>query len=167
MKAVFNVSDQRLRDVAKRPADGSPVIIQMDYGKPATARSITYATKCNLKALVIASQMPTSWADDALGQGMKPIPPLGELEASDDAKVWRPVCPLPGTGYQQDSWVQQTVAFPAATARYFRMKINVTTDTLKLVDVALHGEARIDQWEKKSGERGRFFLPRSHAKLFS
>ncbi len=166
LKAVFNVGDQRLRDVAERPVDGSPVIIQMDYGKPATARSITYATKCNLKALVIASQVPTSWADDALGQGVKPIPPLGELEASDDAKVWRPVCQLPGTGYQQDSWVQQTVAFPAATARYFRMKINVTTDTLKLVDVALHGEARIDQWEKKSGNVVDFSYP-DHTPAYS
>ncbi len=159
LKAVFNVDDQRLRDVANRPADGSPVIIQMDYGKPATARSITYATKCNMKALVIASQTPTSWADDALGQGVKPIPPLGELEASDDGKAWRTVCHLPGTGYQQDSWVQQTVAFPAATARYFRMKIKVTTDTLKLVDVALRGEARIDQWEKKAANVADFSYP--------
>ncbi len=166
LKQVFNVDDQRLRDVAKRPADGSPLIIEMDYGKPATARSITYSTKCALKALVIASQMPTSWADDFYGQGMKPIPPLGELESSDDAKVWRPVCPLPGNGYQQDSWTQQTVAFPAATARYFRMKINVTTDTLKLVDVALRGESRIDQWEKKSGNVADFSYP-DHTPAYS
>ena len=149
-KQLFN-SDDSAMQVPKPPADGSPVLIQLDYGQPATARSITYSTKCKFKALVIASQMPTSWADDFYGQGMRPIPPLGELEASDDAQVWRPVCQLSGTGYQQDYWIQKTLSFPATTARYFRLKLDVTPEVLKLGGFALHGEARIDQWEEKSG----------------
>ncbi len=159
IKQLFNGDDSTLQDLIKRTADGSPVLIQLDYGKPATARSITYSTKCKFKALVIASQMPTSWADDYYGQGMKPIPTLGELEASDDARVWRPVCRLPGTGYQQDYWIQQTVSFPATTARYFRLKLDVTTDVIKLGGFDLHGEARIDQWEKKSGNVVDFSYP--------
>jgi hypothetical protein len=158
LKQLFNSDDSTMQDL-KPPADGSPVLIQLDYGQPATARSITYSTKCKFKALVIATQMPTSWADDYYGQGMKPILPLGELEASDDAQVWRPVCRLPGTGYQQDYWIQQTVAFPATTARYFRLKLDVTPDVLKLGGFALRGEARIDQWEKKSGNVVDFSYP--------
>ena len=150
LKQLFNSDGSNLQDL-NSPADGSPVLIQLDYGRPATARSITYSTKCKFKALVIATQTPTSWADDYYGQNMKPIPPIGELEASDDARVWRPVSRLPATGYQQDYWTQQTVSFPATTARYFRLKLNVTTEVLKLGDFALRGEARIDQWEKKSG----------------
>ena len=150
LKQLFNSEASNLEDF-KRPADGSPVLIQLDYGRPTTARSITYSTKCKFKALVIASQMPTSWADDFYGQGMRPIPPLGELEASDDAQVWRPVCQLSGTGYQQDYWIRKTLSFPTTTARYFRLKLDVTPDVLKLGGFALRGEARIDQWEEKSG----------------
>ena len=158
LKQLFNGDDSTMQDL-KRPDDANSMLIQLDYGKPATARSLTYSTKCALKALVIASQVPTSWADNALGQGMSPIPPIGELEASDDGQGWRPVCRLPGTGYQQDHWIQQTVSFPATTARYFRLKLDFTTATLKLGGVALRGEARIDQWEKKSGNVVDFSYP--------
>ncbi len=158
LKRFFSSDGSAIQDL-KPPADGSPVLIQLDYGQPATARSITYSTKCKRKALVIATQMPTSWADGYYGQGMKPIPPVGELEASDDARAWRPVCRLPGTGYQQDSWLQQTVSFPATTARYFRLKLDVSADLLKLGGFALRGEARIDQWEKKSGNVVDFSYP--------
>jgi hypothetical protein len=158
LKQLFDSDDAKLQDL-KGPADGSPVLIQMDYGRPATARSITYSTKCKLKALVIATQTPASWADDNYGQGMAPIPPIGELDASDDARVWRPVCRLPGTGYQQDHWIQQTVAFPATNARYFRLKLDVGTGEVNLGGVALRGEARIDQWEKKSGNVVDFSYP--------
>ena len=68
LKQLFNSDQSALQDI-KRPADGNSMLIQMDYGKPATARSLTYSTKCALKALVIATQMPTSWADDFYGQG--------------------------------------------------------------------------------------------------
>jgi hypothetical protein len=158
IKRLFD-SDESTPNDLKMPADGSPVLIQFDYGQPATARSLTYSTKCSMKAPVIATQMPTSWADDYYGQGVKPIPPIGELEASDDAQAWRPVCQMPGTGYQQDYWTQQTISFPATSARYFRLKLDITAKVTKFGDVALRGEARIDQWEKKSGNVADFSNP--------
>lgn len=140
------------------PADGAPVLVQLDYGSPVSARSLTYAVRVNSKALVIATQVPTSWADDAHGQGMRLNPPIGALEASDDGSTWRTITSLPATGSQHDSWDLQTLAFPATTARWFRLRLegwgrNFTykDDDLVLGSVELRADARVDQWEEKSG----------------
>ncbi len=85
------------------PADGGPVLIKLDYGRPFTARGITYSQRPNSKALVIVTQVPTSWADDAYGQNMRLNPPIGRLEASDDGNSWRELCGLPAKGYQLDT----------------------------------------------------------------
>ena len=113
----------------------------------------------NLKAPVIATQVPSSWADDFLGQGMKPIPSLGALEASDDGANWRRVCELPALGTQHDSWTQRTVSFPATTARFFRLNFNVTGEDLSVGGVELRGAARVDWWESKSGNIADFADP--------
>jgi hypothetical protein len=149
-KQLFNTDGRTKAHIAPNP-DGQPVFVQLDYGQPFTARSLTYASRSNLKALVIATEMPSSWADDFLGQGMKPIPPLGSLEASDDENTWRRVCSIPAFGTQHDSWTQRTVAFPATTARFYRLKLDVPEEGLSIGGVDLRGEARIDQWESKSG----------------
>ena len=130
----------------------------MDYPEPFTARSLTYSMQTGSKALVIATQMPGNWSDDFLGQNMCPIPPVGELEASEDGSQWRSVCILPGLGTQHDYWKQQTVSFAAVTARHFRLNLHgwnrykaYKDDTLPFGPVELCGEARIDHWESKSG----------------
>ena len=141
------------------PPNGQPVFVQFDYGQPFTGRSLTYSSRSSLKALVIATQVPDSWADDFLGQGMKPIPPLGELQASNDGENWRLVHTIPAFGYQHDSWTQRTVSFPATSARFFRLKLAIPRDGLSLGGVALQGEARIDQWESKAGNIADFSHP--------
>ena len=150
LKSFFSTNGRMKARIAP-PANGEPVLIQLDYGRPFTARSLTYSSHSSLKALVIATQVPTSWADDFLGQGMKPIPPLGTLEASDDGRAWRTVCVVPAFGFQHDSWTQRTVGFPATAARFFRLKLDIPGDGLAIGGVALRGAARIDQWESKSG----------------
>ncbi len=150
LKALFSTDGKSKARISPSP-NIQPVLVQLDYGQPFTARSLTYSSRSGLKALVIATQVPSSWADDFLGQGMKPIPPLGTLEASDDGTDWRTVCTLPAFGTQHDLWTQHTVAFPATTARFFRLKLDVPGDGLAIGGVALQGEARIDQWESKSG----------------
>lgn len=140
------------------PAASRPVLVQLDYGRPVTARSLTYALRANSKALVIATQMPTSWADDFYGQNMRLNPAVGWLEASPDGRQWHRVCDLPAIGYQHDYWDVQTRAFAATTARYFRLNLQgwgrngpANDDDLVIGNVELRAEARIDQWEKKSG----------------
>jgi hypothetical protein len=139
--------------------DGRPGEIRFDYGRPFTARSLEYSSRMSLKAPVIATQVPDSWADDFLGQGMQPVPDLGHLEAGDDGIHWQPVRTLPGFGYQQDSWLERTVAFPATTARYFRLVLAVPAAGVTLGGVQLHGEARVDGWEAKSGNVVDFSRP--------
>lgn len=117
------------------------------FAQPFTARSITYQSPPGTKALVIGTQVPNQWRDDGYGQGVKLMPLLGTLEAGDDGITYHKVCDLPPVYRQHDSWKQQTVAFPAATAKHFRLNVTGTISAVKL-----SGEARIDQWEKKSGE---------------
>lgn len=140
------------------PADDQRVRINLDYGSPVTARSLTYTQRANAKAPVIATQVPAPWTGDFYGENMRLNPPLGWLEVSDDGTSWKRVRLLPAIGYQHDSWTAQTVAFSAATGRYFRLNLegwgrNFRSGDTDLVigNVELRGEARIDQWERKTG----------------
>ena len=138
------------RAVIQPPADKQPVLVQFDFGRPGTVRALSYASRSKAKGLIIATQVPTSWADDFYGQGVRLIPPLGRLETSDDGKSWREVREVPAFGSQHDGWQQRTIAFPATTARYFRLSLDVREE-LTISGVSWSGSARIDQWEIKSG----------------
>jgi hypothetical protein len=144
----------------KPRADGEPVLIMLDYGQATTVRSISYTLRRNTKALVIATQLPRPfpWKDDFYGQNMQISPIIGQLEASADGQTWRKLCDLPPVGYLHDSWYRQTVSFPATTAQWVRLNLHdwghnysANDDDLVLTSVEVSGEARIDQWEKKSG----------------
>ncbi len=140
--------------IAPGPA-GQPVLIQMDYGHPFTARSLSYSVLPISKAPVIVTQQPGNWSDNPFEPGRGPIPPIGELESSNDGTQWQRVCTVPGRGYRQDGWILQTTAFPAATARFFRLNLHgwdgvEKGKSLQLGDVRLNSEALIDQWEEKS-----------------
>jgi hypothetical protein len=145
---------------------GRPVLIQIDYGRSFTARSLTVTQRASTKGLVIATEMPGNWSDDFYGQGMHIDPPVGALESSTDGTVWEKICILPAIGYRQDSWNQFTYAFPARTARYFRLNLHGwghnasrNDDDLVIGNVQLHGDARIDRSESKSGNMVDFSDP--------
>ncbi len=149
-------STARVR-IAPAP-DRAPVLIQLDYGETMTLRSISYSQRPNAKALVIATEVPTSWADDFYGENMRLNPPLGQLEASTDGTTWQRLCTLPALGYQHDTWTRQTVAFPSTTARFFRLNLHdwgrndrAQDDDVLLSAVELSATAQIDHWESKSG----------------
>ncbi len=156
LPALFNPKAQRIRIPAS--AENQRVLINLDYGRPVTTRSLTYSQRTNAKALIIATQMPTSWADDFYGENMRLNPPLGWLEVSGDTRTWLRVAQLPAIGYQHDTWTAQTVTFPAATGRHFRLNFenwgrNFRSNDTDLIigNIELRGEARIDQWERKTG----------------
>ncbi len=156
LPALFSPDAKRIRIPVS--AENQRVHINLDYGRPVTTRSLTYTQRTNAKALVIATQMPVSWADDFYGENMRLNPPLGWLEVSDDANTWHRVAQLPAIGYQHDTWTAQTVTFPAATGRYFRLNFenwgrNLRSNDTDLIigNIDLRGEARVDQWERKTG----------------
>ncbi|ATC63389.1 glycosyl hydrolase family 2 [Nibricoccus aquaticus] len=156
LPALFSPDAQRIRIPVS--AGDQRVLITLDYGRPVTTRSLTYAQRTNAKALIIATQMPSSWAADFYGENMRLNPPLGWLEVSDDGQSWQRVVQLPALGYQHDTWTSQTVTFPAATGRHFRLNFenwgrNLRSNDTDLVigAIELRGEARIDQWERKTG----------------
>lgn len=150
LKAMFS-RDGRGKAVIPVREKGKPVIVRLDYGSPRTLRSISYSSRSNSKGLIIATQVPTSWADDSYGQGMRFILPLGRIEASDDGATWRNIRDLPAYGTQHDGWTNRTAALPATTARYFRLVLDEAGEGLSIGGVEPRGEARIDQWEIKSG----------------
>ena len=126
-------------------------ICGLDYGSPFTARSISYSARSKHKGLIIATQVPTSWADDAYGQGMRWIPPLGQLEFSNDGSHWQKLCDLPNFGTQHDGWTRRPASFSATTARYFRLVLAPGDNGFPIGGLDLSGAARVDQWEIKSG----------------
>ena len=145
---------------------GHSTFIQLDYGKPFTARSLTFSQRPNSKALIVATQVAGNWSDDNFGQNVRPHPPLGQLEASEDGVKWESVCTLPQLGFQMDGRERQTLAFPATTARYFRLNLHdwgrnaqYKDDDLFLGNVELNSEARMDQWEVKSANHIDFANP--------
>lgn len=150
LKAMFS-RDGRGKAVIPARTKGKPVTVTLDYGAPRTLRSISYSSRANSKGLIIATQVPTSWADDFYGQNMRFIPPLGCIEASDDGSSWRKLADLPAYGTQHDGWTNRTTAFPTTTARYFRLMLDDAGEGLTIGGVEPRGEARIDQWEIKSG----------------
>ena len=153
LKEMFDPSAQRMTGI---PPASQPVLVQMDYGHPFTARGLSYAINPVSKALVLVTQQPGDWSDDPAEVTHNVIPPIGQLEWSNDGSQWQPVCDVPGRGALLDHWHLQTVAFPAVTARFFRLKLHGWDGAakglaLQLGNVQLNGAALLDQWEAKSG----------------
>ncbi|WP_179197808.1 glycosyl hydrolase [Hymenobacter crusticola] len=162
LAAMFNTAAP-VRVRVKPAAGGSHTYISLDYGAPVTIRSITYALRPSSKAYIIATQVPGNWSKDFYGENMKPILPIGELESSEDKGHWQKVKRLPGRGYQFETWDRQTLAFKAVKARYFRLNLHdwgynerAKDADLLIGSIRLQGTAKIDQWEKKSGNTNDF-----------
>jgi len=155
LTAMFDPNGKKVR-VPPSP-NGRSTLIKMDFGKPFTARSLAFSQRANSKGLIVATQLPGNWSDDNHGQGVRPHPPIGQLEASEDGIHWEFICTLPQRGFQLDGRERQTLAFPAKTARFFRLNLHGwgrnalhKDDDLHIGAVELLGEARMDQWEVKS-----------------
>ncbi len=116
--------------------------IQVEYAKPQTLRALRLV------------------AAHAGGFGeFGATAPEGRIEASDDGKTFRPVVKLPVHGA-----LQQTVAFPATTARYFRVVFlprpsnpALAMAGLKdptshqIAELAFEAGARVHRFEDKAG----------------
>ena len=140
----------------KRHAAGGAVEIVMDFGREFTARSLTYRTRPRGKATTSATNVPGEPSDTFVGTGYRVLPMLGQLEVSADGHRYRPVADILPIYQAHGSWRYKTVAFAAATGRYFRLRLHdwwepgeKNTD-LMICSVELSSDARMDRWEEKA-----------------
>lgn len=134
-------------------------VLVFDFGKPFTARSISYEAKTQGKARTSSMQVPpfaprtemtkgesTKW--NFFGCGYREFPNIGRLEISDDGTHYRPVCELRPRYQNLGGVKQQTIAFPTTRGRYYR--IMLTDRTVPLDNVVISARACVDGWEAKA-----------------
>lgn len=162
-RAVFSAdSIVRLTDPS------SPIYLYIDFGRVFTARSITYVVSARGKARTSSMQVPpfsprvgdmrkgtnTRW--DFFGCGFRELPPIGELQVSDDGKNYHTVCQL-NPKYQNLGGVkEQTISFPSTKGRYFRIALhdwgteNKSDNNITFGNVVLSARASVDEWQEKA-----------------
>ena len=147
------LGDSRLLGIES--SQTTDTLIVFDFGRPFTARSITYETKPQGKARTSSMQVPPSHIPLAqpdptrfYGCGFRELPDIGVLEASDDGVDYRPVCKLRPKYQNLGGLRQQTIAFPTTCARYFR--IALVSTAYKVSNVVISARACLDEWEEKA-----------------
>ena len=145
-----------------------PTIINIDFGRPFAARSITYVTGGRGKARTSCMQVPpfsprvgemkpgthTTW--DFFGCGYRELPPIGELQVSDDGITYRDVCLLRPKYQNLGGVKEQTIAFPTSKGRFFRISLHDWSTTnkadrqLTFGNVVLSARASVDAWQEKA-----------------
>lgn len=133
-----------------------PTLLTYDFGKPFTARSLTYIDVCPIKHPTRCMNWPGEPSDTFYGDGFVELPYIGQLEASDDGIHYKKVRDIP-TLYSMHYRIK-TIAFPAVTARYFRLNFHdwnhpdgLTKHDLVLRKAVLSAQAMTDEWEARAG----------------
>jgi hypothetical protein len=119
------------------PKDGSPAWLQYEFSQPYTARALSFGSKGRI--------------------------PVGRILASDDGVAFRRVSDMPGPqGYHGASI--RTFAFPAVTARFFRVEFDgagltpaavihgapvVPAAEFGVTETIFYSSARVNRWEDK------------------
>src|SRR5215469_7020880 len=119
------------------PKDGSPTWLQYEFDQPFTARALSFGAHGRI--------------------------PVGKVLASDDGHSFRTILTMPGPqGYHGASI--RTYAFPATTARYFRIELDaagltpaavihggplVPASSFVVTEAILFSDARVRRWEDK------------------
>ena len=142
--------------------DRQEQLLVIDLGQPTTVRSITYEVNGRGKSATSAMQMPGPPTDTFYGFGYRPLPDLGQLEASDDGQTYRPVANLKPIYTALGTWRSKTIAIPTTRCRYFRIRLHdwhstdQRDDRLRFGHVRLSARALVDQWEEKAGLQSEF-----------
>ena len=128
--------------------------LAIDFPQPFTARSITYEVSARGKARTSSMQVPPSHFNldsrpkEFFGCGFTPLPPVAELQASQDGVSFYKVCDLRPRYRNLGGIKLQTVAFPKVTARRFRIVPTDTTVTFN--HITLSARASVDAWQQKA-----------------
>lgn len=126
-----------------------------DFKKPFTARALTYSENCPQKPATLSMNIPGPPSDHFYGDGFVELPPIGQLEASDNGIDYRKVCDIPAQ--YRIHHKSKTIAFPTTTARYYRLNLHdwnrpdsLSTHALELRKATLLAQAMTDDWEVKA-----------------
>lgn len=141
-------------ELPKAP-EGQQAWIQYEFPSPRTIHAVT---------LVLND--PAAAAANAFGAAVS----VAEIETSEDGQTFRKVAAIPN-----DGGVEHTIAFPAVTARFFRVAFTTTpapsglgemrfdvdepfgrfggkpNPNFEISELALHSEPRISRFEEKAG----------------
>lgn len=129
----------------------------VDFGKPFTARSISYNMDARGMAQTNSTNIPGPPGNRFFGTGYRIVAEAGQLEVSDDGKTWHKVCDLHPIYGDHSNWRRKTVSFPATTGRYFRLNLHDwwapedRNKELGLSRVVISAKAQVDGWEEKAG----------------
>jgi hypothetical protein len=127
------------------PKDGGPAWLQYEFETPYTAR--------------------------ALSLGVRGVIPVGKILASDDGRTWRTIEDMPGPQGYHGAQIR-TFAFPAATAKFFRIEFDrrglspaevITGEddaapptrgaagppSFVISEAIFYSDARVNRWEDK------------------
>jgi hypothetical protein len=111
----------------------------------------------------ITLSYPTAFTARALSLGAKGGIPVGALEASDDGTTWRTIVSTPGAQGYHGAAIR-TFAFPAVTARFFRLRLDgpaltpaqvinwapgTTAKPYALTELKLLADPTVNRWEDK------------------
>ena len=146
--------DSRLLNATvSQPSDS---VLTIDFGQPFTARSITYEATPQGKARTSSMQVPPTHqplsqpdTSQFYGCGFRLLPDIGTLEVSDDGTDFQQVCSLRAKYQNLGGLRQQTIAFPAVTGRYFRIRLTAGPG-IKVSHVVVSARACADAWEEKA-----------------
>ncbi len=134
----------------------SDTCLVFDFGRPFTARSLTYSEYNTSKHSTGAMNMPGPPGDAFYGDGYVDLPPIGSLEVSDDGVHFRKVRDIPAMYHLH--FPQKTIAFEAVTGRWFRINLKgwnrpdgQRRRDLELGRMVLSSAAMTDEWENLAG----------------
>lgn len=124
------------------------------FDEPFTARSLSYKSNGYSKGPQSIMNIPCDPQDDFCGDSFQLLPPLGELEVSDDGVTWHKAVTLAPCYRMQSLRPNYTISFPAVTGRYFRLNLhdwdNGQPQELTIKSVELSAKAVTYRWEERA-----------------
>jgi len=141
--AVLWDDDLTTKVTVPTPAPGKTPWIQYAFDQPFTARAFSLAL----------AQASFFGSTDVRA---------GRVQVSDDGQFFRTLLTFPGPQHDIRALPVRTFAFPATTARYFRIEFvpggglstvgtpNATAANFGLTEAVFHGGARVHRWEDKA-----------------
>lgn len=133
-----------------------PIYIDIDYSKTKTLRSISYIIGPSGKATTSATNVPHEPQETFVGTGYKVLPPIGELQWSNDGEVYRKVCDLKPLYRAHESYKKKTLSFLPVKARFYRIKLSGWNESekgkaLRLGGIVLSTDPKVNEYEYKAG----------------